>query len=441
MSTTAQNAAWTTTARLVRRSGFGATGTQVDAAVRMGAQAYLRQIIAADPTVDPGARATPLPHFDPVTGAPGKNASKQQRADHNKQLADQLKTLTAWWLRRMVAVEAPFGEKLTFLWHNHFATSAQKVRQAPLMLAQNEKLRTLGRGDFHALAYGMLTDAAMLRWLDGEKNTAKAPNENLSREFMELFTLGHGSGYTENDVREGARALTGWRINPDGATTMNPKLHDTGSKTFLGTTANLDAGGYCDVVLGQAACPRFVATRMWGQLASSVPPGDELLGRLVDAYGASRNLSAMLSAMLAAPEFVAAQNSIILSPVEWLIGAVRALKVPLTNDATVTKLVAALRLLGQIPFYPPSVGGWPSGQAWLSTAAADARMQTAMTLARTGDLSAVRAAANGDRVDAVGFLLGVGAWSTRSAGVLQQAANDPVTLVAIALNAPEYLTN
>jgi len=160
---------------LVRRSGFGATGTQVDAAVRMGAQAYLRQIIAADPTADPGARATPLPHFDPVTGAPGKNASKQQRADHNKQLADQLKTLTAWWLRRMVAVEAPFGEKLTFLWHNHFATSAQKVRQAPLMLAQNEKLRTLGRGDFHALAYGMLTDAAMLRWLDGEKNTAKPP--------------------------------------------------------------------------------------------------------------------------------------------------------------------------------------------------------------------------------------------------------------------------
>ncbi len=120
--------------------------------------------------------------------------------------------LSGWWLRRMVAVGQPLHEKLTLLWHNHFATSAQKVRAASHMAAQNQKLRTGSLGDFRSLAYSMLTDAAMLRWLDGQTNTAKAPNENLAREFMELFTLGHGNGYTEDDVREGARALTGWVI-------------------------------------------------------------------------------------------------------------------------------------------------------------------------------------------------------------------------------------
>ncbi len=435
-----QSEAWTAAARLLRRTGFGTTGRVVDAAVRQGTAAHLRQILAADARVDPGVRATPAPRFDPVA-APGKNATKEQRAAHNKQLAEQLDALTAWWLRRMVAAEQPFGEKLTFLWHNHFATSAQKVQQAPLMLAQNEKLRSLGRGDFRALAYAMLTDAAMLHWLDGEKNTAKAPNENLSREFIELFTLGQGNGYTESDVRDGARALTGWRINPDGSTTMRPNLHDERPKTLLGSTGNLDAAGFCDTVLSQPASARFVISRTWQQLASSTPPNPELLDRLVQAYGPRRDLAAVLSAMLGAPEFPAAQNSVIVGPVEWLIGAVRALQVPITSNAAIAKVVAALRLLGQIPFYPPSVGGWPAGQAWLSTAAADARMQTAMALAGTGDLGPVRAAPTGERLDATGYLLGVGAWSARSTEVLRKAANDPVALVGIALNTPEYLTN
>lgn len=427
-------------ARLLRRTGFGTTGGEVDAAVKLGAVAYLTKILAADPESDPGAQETAPPAFAPVAPV-GKAASKEQRAAYNQQLGAQLTTLTLWWLRRMVAVHQPFDEKLTFLWHNHFATSAQKVRQAPLMLAQNEKLRRLGRGDFHTLAYTMLTDAAMLRWLDGEQNTAKAPNENLSREFIELFALGHGNGYTETDVREGARALTGWRINPDGSTMLRAAAHDAGSKTLLGTTGDLDAAGYCDTVLAQPGSPRFVVSRMWQQLVSDTPPADAVLTRMVEAYGPGRDVSAMMAAMLSCPEFTAAQSSIIVNPVEWLIGGVRALKVPVTEGKTITSMVAVLRGLGQIPFYPPSVGGWPAGQAWLSTAAADARMQTATQLARTGDLTVVRAASISDRVDAVGYLLGVGAWSPPTADVLRKTVNDPVSLVAVALNSPEYLTN
>jgi len=435
-----QNDEWIDTARLLRRTGFGTTGPEVDAAVATGRAAYLGQILASDPNADLGARATPAPHLEPVA-AVGKSATKEQKAAHNQQLAAQTTALTAWWLRRMVAVQRPFGEKLTFLWHNHFATSAQKVRQAPLMLAQNEKLRTLGKSDFHNLAYAMLTDAAMLRWLDGEQNTAKAPNENLAREFMELFALGHGNGYTETDVREGARALTGWRINPDGSTSLRPPLHDAKSKTLLGRTGNFDAIGYCDAVLGAPAASPYVLTRLWAQLVSATPPSNGTLANVLDAYGSGRNLAAAFSAMLSSPEQSAALGSIVAGPVEWAIGAVRTLRVLLTEDKAVQQLAGVLRLLGQLPFYPPSVGGWPAGQAWLSTAAADGRMQAAATWARIGDITPVRSAAISSRIDTVGYLLGIGTFSDRTAAVLRSVVNDPVTLVAVAMNTPEYLTN
>jgi uncharacterized protein (DUF1800 family) len=414
---------WASAARLVRRTGFGATGTAVDAALELGSARYVAAALAADPDTDPGAQATPVPRF-PAVDRPGKGASKEGKAEQRKLRNEQLRSATAWWVRRMVAVEQPFAEKLTFCWHNHFATSAKKVKDANWMLAQNATLRTLGRGDFHALAYSMLTDAAMLRWLDGIKNTAKAPNENLAREFMELFTLGHGDTYTETDVREGARALTGWRIDKDGHPALRARLHDDGTKKVLGVSANLDAAGFCDAVLAVPGSARYVATRLWGQLVSNTPPSAAVLDRLATAYGAKRDLGALLTAMLTAPEFAAAHGTIVVTPVEWLVGVVRALRVPVKTDADAMKLVRVLRGLGQLPFYPPSVGGWPAGQAWLSTAAVDLRMQAATALARAGDLSALDGSSP-SRVDAVAHLLGVSGWSPRSAAVLRTVASNP----------------
>ena len=210
-----QSDRWITTARLLRRTGFGVTGAQVDAVASQDWSSYVDAALGADPEADPGAVATPLPTL-PALRRPGKGAAAADRKEFNRGLVGQMTELSQWWLSRMITVEQPIHEKLTLLWHNHFATSAQKVRVAAHMAAQNQKLRSLSLGDFRALAYAMLTDAAMLRWLDAQTNTAKAPNENLAREFMELFTLGHGDGYTEDDVREGARALTGWVIRPGG---------------------------------------------------------------------------------------------------------------------------------------------------------------------------------------------------------------------------------
>ena len=435
-----QSPQWITTARVLRRTGFGATGAEVDAVVGRDWPAYVDAALRADPDADPGAIATPMPTLT-TPRAPGKNATAAARKQYGRELSEQRDELSRWWVRRMVAARLPLHEKLTFLWHNHFATSGVKVRIAAYMAAQNQKLRTLALGDFRTLAYTMLTDAAMLRWLDGQLNTVKAANENLAREFMELFTLGHGNGYSEQDVRAGARALTGWVIGIDGEPVLLPRRHDSTAKTLFGITRDFDAAGFCDAVLAQPASPAYVAGRLWQQLASDEPPSPAALDRIVTAYGPKRDLRALTGAILKDDEFIGGRATVVNTPVEWLIGVIRALRVPVDEPAH-TKLVGAtLAALGQRPFYPPDVNGWPRGQVWLSTASADARLRAAMQLARAADLSAIEGAAPAERIDAVGYLIGVGAWTGRTVDALEPLVRRPPQLVAAAVNTPEYLTS
>lgn len=435
-----QSTAWVSTARMLRRAGFGVTGPEVDAAVARGWPGCVDAMLGADPDADPGALATPLPAL-PAPRPPGKGATPAARKQYNQQVSEQLGALADWWTRRMVTVQQPVHEKLTLLWHNHFATSAQKVRVAAHMAAQNQKLRTLSLGDFRTLAYAMLTDAAMLRWLDGQSSTAKAPNENLAREFMELFALGHGNGYTEDDVRNGARALTGWVIGADGATSLAPKRHDAGVKSLFGRSADFDAAGFCDAVLAQPKSAEHVARRLWQQLASDDPPPPPVLDRLVAAYGPRRDLRALTRAILTDDQFITSRAAVVNTPTEWLVGVIRALRVPVDNPKRLKMIDDTLRTLGQRPFYPPSVGGWPSGPVWLSTASAGVRLRAAAELARVGDVSSIEDAAAGDRVDAVGYLIGVGAWSDRTARALRPLVRQPAQLIAAAVNTPEYLTS
>ncbi len=432
---------WAIAARVVRRTGFGATGADVDAVAREGVAHYVSRALAADPAADAGAKKTPPPQFDRVAQGGGKAADPDAKKQRRQALRAQGKTLTGWWLRRMAAVEQPFGEKVTFAWHAHFATSLKKVKFASLMLAQNERQRRLATGDFGTLAYTMLLDAATQRWLDGPKNTVKGPNENLSREFMEIFTLGHADGYTENDVRQGARALTGYKLDPrDGSVQLRPAMHDSGAKTLLGVTGDLDAKGFCDAVLARPGSAPYVVTRMWRAFASNAAPSEQTLGRLVSAYGPGRDLEAMFAAMFTDAAFAAAQGSYIIGPVEWLVGAIRALQVPLDDDKQLTALGVALDGLGQLPFFPPSVGGWPSGMVWMSTAAADLRFRTATLLATRSDLPTLSGSATA-KLEALAHLLGVASWSDRSLAVLKGAAGQPRQLVAVALNTPEYLVH
>jgi uncharacterized protein (DUF1800 family) len=435
-----QSDRWITTARVLRRAGFGVTGQQVDAVATQDWPRYVDAALGADPEADPGAVATPMPTLRNLL-TPGKGAPVGARKEINRELFGLMSGLSEWWLRRMVAVHQPIHEKLTLLWHNHFATSAKKVLFPAQMAAQNQKLRSLSLGDFRTLAYAMLTDAAMLRWLDGDKNTAEALNENLAREFMELFTLGHGDGYTEDDVRAGARALTGWVIRPGAKTSVVLRRHDGTPKTLFGVTRNFDAASFCDIVLAQPKSPQYVAGRLWQQLASDTPPSPQALDRLVTAYGPDHNLRGLTRAILTDDEFVGSRAAIVNTPVEWLVGVIRTLAVPVDSPGRMKMADNTLKALGQQPFYPPDVGGWPHGRAWMSTASADVRMRAAIQLARAGNLSSVEESAVGERIDAVGYLIGIGAWSDRTVAALEPLVRRPVQLVAAAVNTPEYLTS
>ena len=383
------SAGWAAAAHLVRSTGFGAAGDLVDTVAAAGPSSWLEASLRAAPESDPGAAAAPAPSF--ATPAPlPQDASREDRQKRRQQETDKVAQLVAWWIRRMVAVENPLVEKLTFGWHNHFATSATKVRSAAMLSTQNATLRAKGRGRFSDLAEAMVVDPALLLWLDGQQNTVKAPNENLSREFMELFTLGRSGGYTEQDVREGARALTGWTLDrQEGTATFVPRRHDAKPKTVLGTTANLDATGFVGVLLDQPTSAPFVATRWWQLLAGPTAPPSDALDRMVAAYGPERDLAALFRAMLTDDAYAACRR--FAGGLTGRVGRRRdALPPRKTDDDTVKKAAGAMRALGQLPFFPPNVSGWPSGQAWLSTASATTRVQTAAFLARAGDLHQCR---------------------------------------------------
>ncbi len=421
---------------MLRRSGFGTTGTEVDSVAQRDWSAYLDEALAAKPDADPGAVATPMGSY----ATPALPSSEATTAPFVSNMLAQMQDLSGWWIRRMVAVRQPIHEKLTFVWHNHFATSAEKVVAAEFMAAQNQTLRTHSLGDFRDLAYAMLTDSAMLRWLDGLGNTKEAPNENLSREFMELFALGHDNGYTEADVREGARALTGRFATLGSGTTLLAEHHDSGSKTVLGVTGPLGDTEFCDIVLAHPASARFVSSKLWRLLASDTNPGQAASDRLVAAYGPNRDLKALTKAIFLDPDFTAAAGTAVVTPVDWLIGMLRSLSVPLDGKDTLTACDVVLKVMGQRPFSPPDVDGWPQGRVWLSNTSAAARVWAADQFVARGDLSPVADASPGDRVDAAGYLLGIGAWSDTTAGALTPLADDPERLVTAAVNTPEYLT-
>ncbi|SHT78283.1 Protein of uncharacterised function (DUF1800) [Mycobacteroides abscessus subsp. abscessus] len=433
----AQSERWIATARLLRRSGFGTTGSIIDSIMNQDPANYVDAVLNSDAESDAATHAIPMPVFSDATRFP-VNGPQSAKDAWNKRADEEMLVLSRWWLDRMLTVREPAHEKLTFLWHNHFATSAAKVRRAVYMGAQNQKLRTLKLGSFRDLAMAMLTDAAMLTWLDGTDNVASSPNENLAREFMELFALGHGNGYTEADVKEGARALTGWTVGPRGQATVRLDKHDDNIKTVLGVTGNLDAAAFCDAVLAYPSSSSYVVGRLWRGLASSTPPSAQTEQRLLGAYGPSQDLKALTKAILVDPEF--GKQTSVITPVEWFVGVLRTLGMTLENDRVAYVALDLLRSLGQQPFYPPDVSGWPSGRVWVSTGSVSSQAWAAGELAKRGNISPIESASVTDRIDAVGYFIGVGSWSDRTVKALKNFVNDPRALFTAAVSTPEYLT-
>ena len=238
---------------------------------------------------------------------------------------DSGEQLRGWWLYCMLQGGHPLREKLTLFWHNHFATSLAKVQDTTLMFRQNCLLRKHGPGRFGPLLQAISRDGAMLVWLDSNSNVKGKPNENYARELMELFSLGVGH-YTEKDIREAARAFTGWRTDGESFT-FDPRLHDDGRKTVLGQTGAWDGGDVVRIVLEQPAAARFLVRKLYHAFISekSVPP-DALLEPLCESFRKSDyDIAALVRTILASRHFYSAHafRQRIKGPVEYVLGAVR----------------------------------------------------------------------------------------------------------------------
>jgi uncharacterized protein (DUF1800 family) len=415
-------------AHLLRRATFGPTAAEIDAAQRRGYEATVEAL------VNP---ASPIPVTWPALApdpyaAIGPGSSREQRQAARKAQREQVRQLTGWWLGRL-ALESgtPFVEKLVFFWHGHWATSARKVNSAHLMLAQQRVFRDHGRGEFGVMVKAMLRDAALILWLDGQRNTRKAPNENLARELMELFTLGIGN-YTEEDVKAAARALTGWSIDRStGLTRLEQARFDPGEKTILGQTATFTADGLADLLMAQPAAAKFLAARLWFRFGS---------GESTPAFTPSLDISATAKAMFLHPSFLESRGQLVKQPVEFLIGAMRQLGIDpgALSEKEQQTFAGALNALDQVPLLPPSVAGWPAGPAWLTTYSAQTRLRTAEGLAaKAAVLDRIEAAPAQGRPDAIARLLAVDAWTERTRDLLL-AAKQPQRMLALALASPEY---
>jgi uncharacterized protein (DUF1800 family) len=304
------------------------------------------------------------------------------------------------WCDRMLRTGNPLVERLTFFWHRHFATSREDVTPPQLLTTQNELLRRYSdfnaypTANFRTLTYEVGEGAAMLRYLTGEDNTKRAVNENYGRELMELFTLGvtdaaGNPNYTEVDVREAARSASGWQIqddDPDAVKAVFTRTRwDDGTKTVLGKTGVFDHRQLVDVVLSHPSHAPFLVRKLWHEFIPTDPDAATLRD-LVRVYTRSRfRLKPLVRRILTHPAMLASikEPNMIKPPVVFAVGTMRALGLGITDDS----LYNALRDMGQIPYFPPTVAGWEGGTAWLNTNAALARFATAnrmLTLSYAG---------------------------------------------------------
>lgn len=289
--------------------------------------------------------------------------------------------LKAWWHYRMLFSPDPLTERLTLMWHNHFATSNSKVQDLAAMRRQNEIFREFARAPFGELLSRVVKDPAMLVWLDAQANRKEHPNENLARELMELFTLGVGH-YTETDVKEAARTLTGWTVSGDRSFREAAEQHDDGEKTILDRTGRWRGDDLIRILLEQPATSERLAARVCELLMGERATDREAIQSLaVGLRSHDLDIGWAVETVLRSAAFFSDANigNRVRGPVEFVIGSVRTLEL---YDPPPSTLVLAewTASLGQDLFYPPNVFGWPGGRSWLTSRAVIARANFASAL-------------------------------------------------------------
>lgn len=332
-------------AYLWRCAGFGATPVEFNRSLQRGYEATVDFLLTGVPETEPNPPPTTLV-------PPGITLGFAEIAG-----------LITWWLQRMVETGNPLREKMTLFWHSYFTTSADPVFSPELLLRQNQLFREGALGRFEDLLLATAKDPAMLIYLDGLRNSKNGANENFGREVMEMFSVGAGQ-YGESDVRSAARAFTGWGVDWWSTTfAFHKDNHDDGPKRFLGHTGELNG----EDVLHDLAAHRATADHVCDRLFQFFTGQPEAPAQVAQTFREHHgHMKPVLKTMFLSPEF---RNCVpgYLSPVEYLVGLVRVLQTSLTQFKD-WNLIERLQRMGQLPFLPPSVRGWPGGKAWINTA-------------------------------------------------------------------------
>jgi uncharacterized protein (DUF1800 family) len=343
--------------RLFWRAGFGATKTEAAYWARRSKAQTINWLLNGG--------------HGPKIKLPAPHAGGR-RLDPTNEYGDDV----LWWLDKMIRTSRPLQEKMTLFWHDHFATLDQ---DQPLQIRQNKMLRAHALGSFRALLQAVTKDTAMLLFLNGADSTKDEPNENYARELMELFTL--GSGYTERDIREAARALTGFRANYDGAivrTYYDKSEHDNSNKKIFGKRGNHDWRDVLDLCIDHPRHASFLVTKLWDFFIPT-KINRSTRSRLVRIYRRSgHKIRPVLREILKHPALYRSLGSpdMVKSPVVYVAGTLRACREGVRRDDWVYLLSG----MGQTPFDPPSVAGWDWGLAWLSTNSMHVRFDFANAL-------------------------------------------------------------
>jgi uncharacterized protein (DUF1800 family) len=377
---------------LLWRAGFGGTPTQAAILAAWGPQKSVDYLLDAQApfaearpdAFDRDIQRPPTPEeLDQIRRArrsQDENALAQLRAvqqERERRDRMQIRDIQKWWLTRMIETPRPLEEKMTLFWHGHFATSFRTIENSYHMYAQNRMFRANALGNFGEMLFAIIRDPAMLAYLDNNDSRKQSPNENLARELMELFSLGVGR-YTERDIKEGARALTGYTFRDDEFVFVKND-HDPNPKTILGQSGPMDGDDFVRAILAQRACARFISAKIYSFFIADLPVEGIASDGGVDDQTASilRGLSSTLLAakydikpllrrMFLSRHFYSPEvaNQHIKSPAELVVGAVRSLNTPV-RDLSI--LADAMDLMGQNLLLPPSVKGWVGGRGWINT--------------------------------------------------------------------------
>ncbi|MEO5650070.1 MAG: DUF1800 domain-containing protein [Ginsengibacter sp.] len=308
--------------------------------------------------------------------------TQEQKKQLRKQSASDIKNLNLTWLSEMINSEAQLRGKMSLFWHGHFACRVVNIYFQQQLL---NVIRENALGNFGDLLREVSKSPAMLSFLNNQQNNKKHPNENFAREVMELFTMGRGN-YTEEDIKEGARAYTGWGFNLKGEFVNRPFLHDTGKKTFLGKTGNFDGDDAIDIILEQKATAKFITQKIYKYFVNDKVDSEKINWLAERFYQSNYNLQKLMTDIFTSDWFYNEKNigTRIKSPVELLAGIRRL--IPMELERPEVQLLFQ-RTLGQVLFYPPNVAGWPGGKNWIDSSALMLRMRLPQILTNADEFT------------------------------------------------------